>query len=206
MPSPIDSTVPTSARSVSTSYCSIRSLRIDVISSGRSFNSAPYEVAAEALEAAAHARIHAARADLEHDSSDQVRVDGGGRFDFSARCALDLAEDRAQLVLGELDGGRQLDGGALLLARDEPFELSVDVVELGDAVLVDEETQEVPDDLVGVAQQVFEDLPLRARVELGVAQELAQLRHVAHRLDELRQLVVHLREPIVLLRRLEQRL
>src|SRR3954452_662134 len=39
MPSPIWRTVPTSARSVSTSYCSIRWRRIDVISSGRSFKS-----------------------------------------------------------------------------------------------------------------------------------------------------------------------
>src|SRR6266511_4148896 len=37
IPSPIWRTVPTSARSVSTSYCSILSLRIEVISSGRSF-------------------------------------------------------------------------------------------------------------------------------------------------------------------------
>src|SRR5437764_1406713 len=41
MPSPSWRTVPTSERSVSTSYCSIRCLRIDVISSGRSFKSAP---------------------------------------------------------------------------------------------------------------------------------------------------------------------
>jgi len=33
--------VPTSVRSVSTSNCSIRALRIEVISSGRSFTSAP---------------------------------------------------------------------------------------------------------------------------------------------------------------------
>src|SRR4029078_4229172 len=37
MPSPTWSTVPTSERSVSTSYCSIRCFRIEVISSGRSF-------------------------------------------------------------------------------------------------------------------------------------------------------------------------
>src|ERR671934_1157262 len=158
MPSPTCSTVPTSARSVSRSYCSIRSLRIDVISSGRSFNSAPYEVAAEALEAAAHACIHAPRADLQHDSSDQVRVDRRRCFDLAAGRALDLGDNRAQLVLRELDGRRELDGEALLLARDETFELPVDVVELGDAVLVDEETQEVPDELVGVAEEIVEDL------------------------------------------------
>src|SRR5918911_1848326 len=37
MPSPTWRTLPTSARSVSTSYCSIRWRRIEVISSGRSF-------------------------------------------------------------------------------------------------------------------------------------------------------------------------
>ena len=37
IPSPMASTLPTSARSVSTSYSSMRCLRIDVISSGRSF-------------------------------------------------------------------------------------------------------------------------------------------------------------------------
>src|SRR5919204_2011127 len=41
IPSPTWSTVPTSARSVSTSYSSIRCLRIDVISSGRSFTGSP---------------------------------------------------------------------------------------------------------------------------------------------------------------------
>src|SRR5919198_2919660 len=41
IPSPTWSTVPTSARSVSTSYSSIRCLRIEVISSGRSFTATP---------------------------------------------------------------------------------------------------------------------------------------------------------------------
>src|SRR5579884_780378 len=42
MPSPTCRTVPISARSVSTSYCSIRCFRIDVISSGRSFTVLPF--------------------------------------------------------------------------------------------------------------------------------------------------------------------
>ena len=41
MPSPTWSTEPTSERSVWTSYCSIRDLRIEVISSGRSFTFSP---------------------------------------------------------------------------------------------------------------------------------------------------------------------
>src|SRR4029450_8274494 len=42
MPSPTWSTVPTSARSVSTAKSSMRCLRMVVISSGRSFTGAPY--------------------------------------------------------------------------------------------------------------------------------------------------------------------
>src|SRR5919202_1842224 len=148
MPSPTCRTVPTSARSVSRSYCSIRSLRIDVISSGRSLNSAPYEVVAETLEPAADARVHPPRADLQHDASDQVRVNSRGRVDRAARRALDLRDDRAQRAL----------------------------------------------------RQLVEDLALRARVELRVAQHVAQLRHVVDGTHELAELVVHLAQAAALLR------
>src|SRR5215471_10073535 len=47
MPSPTWRTVPTSARSVSTEYSSIRCLRIEVISSGRSFKATPSQTVDE---------------------------------------------------------------------------------------------------------------------------------------------------------------
>src|SRR6201984_491255 len=99
MPSPIVRTVPTSARSVSTSYCSIRSRRIDVISSGRSFNgSSPHEFLSQTFESPAHARVGAIRARLEADAADQSGVDATRRLDLAARRALDLGDDLVRLV------------------------------------------------------------------------------------------------------------
>src|SRR6478735_10319390 len=116
MPSPTWSTVPTSERSVSTSYSSIRCLRMDVISSGRSFTeSSPldsgsgHELAAEPVEAAAHARVDAERAGLEDHPADEVGVDRARRVHGAAGRLLDLRDDRFGLVLGERVGGRQLD-------------------------------------------------------------------------------------------------
>src|SRR4029077_17450542 len=103
MPSPTWSTVPTSARSVSTSKSLIRSLRMAVISSGRSFtvflSGSRDEFSGEALQTAAHAGGDAQRAGLEDDAADQARIDVACRFDGAARRPLDLADDRARLVL-----------------------------------------------------------------------------------------------------------
>src|SRR5687768_13627376 len=104
MPSPTWRTVPTSERSVSTSYCSMRCFRIEVISSGRSFTevspsstSSGDELAAEPVQAAAHARVDAQRAGLEDEAADEVGVDRAGRLDRAARRLLDLADDRGGL-------------------------------------------------------------------------------------------------------------
>src|SRR5438552_2383542 len=106
MPSPTWSTVPTSARSVSTSNSLIRFLRIAVISSGRSFtgflSGSRDEFSGEAFQAAAHARVHAQRAGLQDDAADQARIDVARRLDGAARRSLDLADDCARLVLGQL--------------------------------------------------------------------------------------------------------
>ena len=111
MPSPTCSTVPTSDRSVSTSYCSIRDLRIEVISSGRSFTLSPCfrsssscggELVAEALQAAAHAGVDAQRACLQDHAADQLGIDLAGRLDRAAGGLLDLRDDRGCLVVGQL--------------------------------------------------------------------------------------------------------
>src|SRR5215467_6983499 len=132
MPSPIWRTVPTSARSVSTSYCSIRCLRIDVISSGLSFKalSAPHEFVSQSFQSPAHARVDAERARLQDDAAHQVGVDLLRRLDLAPRRILDLLQDRLPLCVGQLARRRQLDGQAPLLARHEPLELLRDLLEL----------------------------------------------------------------------------
>src|SRR5258706_12712926 len=98
MPSPTCSTVPTSERSVCTSYCSILALRIEVISSGRSVKGSPSlsggrEFSSKSFEPGADARVRAHRACLQHDAADQGRIDGARRIDRAAGRLLDLADD-----------------------------------------------------------------------------------------------------------------
>src|SRR5262249_50073699 len=145
MPSPIWRTVPTSARSVSTSYCSIRWRRIDVISSGLSFKalSAPHEFGSQSFQSPAHARVDAERARLQDDAAHEIGIDLRGRLALAARRILDLLQDRLRLGLGQFSSRRQLDGEAPLLARHEPFELLRDVLQLPRASFLRDQLEEV---------------------------------------------------------------
>src|SRR3954454_5558295 len=124
IPSPTCRTVPTSARSVSTSYCSIRERRIDVISSGRSFTgfSAPHQFSSQSFKSSTHARVRAVRAGLQHEAAEQVRIDATRRFNLSSCRLFDLADDLAGLGVGQLARRHELDGQTPLLTRDQPFE------------------------------------------------------------------------------------
>src|SRR4051795_8483056 len=104
MPSPIWRTLPTSARSVSTSYCSIRWRRIEVISSGRSFKSlsAPHQCLSKSFQSPSHARVGSIRAGLKHDAAEDVGVDAARRLDRAAGGLLDLLDDRLRLVVRQL--------------------------------------------------------------------------------------------------------
>src|SRR6266511_3134382 len=187
MPSPTCSTVPTSERSVWTSYCSILVLRIDVISSGRSFKG----FLSSGWWSVLFAVVRAARARSR-------------RVDRTAGRLLDLGDDPLRLVLGQLERGRQLDGQPPLLLGHQPFELALDLAQLPAAVLLDGEQQEVAQQLVRPAEDVLEHLHFRARVELRVAEHRVELGHVVERRDEVAELLAHGREATVLLRGLEE--
>src|ERR1700751_125876 len=94
MPSPTWRTVPTSARSVSTSYCSILWRRIDVISSGSSFTASTplslHKFVSKSFKPPADAPRHAQRARLEDDAADEVGVDIPRGVDLAAGVLLDL--------------------------------------------------------------------------------------------------------------------
>src|SRR4029077_17233452 len=170
MPSPSWRTVPTSARSVSTSYCSIRWRRIDVISSGLSFKalSAPHEFGSQSFQSSAHARVHPKRSRLQDDAADEARIDLLRRLDLAARRRLDLLQDRLRLGVGQLARRGQLDRQAPLLARHQPLELLRDVLELARAPLLRHDLEEVRDQQLVVAREVGENRGLRTRLELRV--------------------------------------
>src|SRR6185503_11160143 len=157
MPSPISSTVPTSARSVSTSASAIRCFRIDVISSGRSFKTfslAVDQFFTELVEPAAHTRVGPHGAGLDDDAADDVGVDRPRGDDAPARGLLDLLDDLGGLLVRELDGGRQLELEDALLACQQPSEFLVHLLDLGDPSLLGEQVDEIQEDLVPARQQV----------------------------------------------------
>src|SRR4051794_30503441 len=186
IPSPTDRTVPTSARSVSTSYCSIRERRIDVISSGRSFTvvSAPHQFSSQSFKSSTHTRVRAIRAGLQHEAAQESRIDAARRFNLSSCRLLDLADDLAGLGVRQLARGHELDGQAPLLARHQPFELGGDVLDLAPAPFLCDELQEVAEEHIFVAREIREDGALRRGLELRVPQNRAQLRRVRDRTRE----------------------
>ncbi len=199
MPSPTWRTLPTSLRSVSTSNFSIRCLRIDVISSGRSF------FVAKAFEAAANARVDAQRAGLEDEASDQLRVDVAGGLDGSAGSLFDLADELVCLLVGEVHCRRQLDVENTLLGVGECLVLAHDLLDLRAPTLLGEELEEVPHERVGAAQDVLEDRGLRLRVDLGVLEQRSQLGDVVERGGEIDELLPDEVDLVVVARRVDQR-
>ena len=91
-------------------------------------------------EAAAHARVDAQRAGLEHDPADQAGVDLAGGLDGPPGGLLDLADDRGGLVVWQLER-RQLDGEAPGRV-DERLQLLPDPRQLGGASLDRDEPDE----------------------------------------------------------------
>src|SRR4029077_13404748 len=176
MPSPIVRTVPTSARSVSTSYCSIRSRRIDVISSGRSFKSlsAPHECLSQSFQSSAHARVDSVRARLQHDAAYEIGIDTACRFNRASRRLLDLRDDRLCFVICQLPRRGELYREAALLARHQPFELVRDVFQLARAALLRDEQEEVLEQRLVIPRDVRGEACLRRRVDLRVCAERLQ--------------------------------
>src|SRR6266508_3485705 len=177
MPSPTCRTVPTSARSVSTSNSSIRCLRIEVISSGRSFKSSPSplssrcsEPAMQAVQAPADARVDAQRAHLQDDAADQVGVHLARGLDGSPGRLLNLFHDLAELRVRQLDGRGQLERELAGLGGHHPLQLAPHLLQLGSAAALREDHEEVAHQLVGAAQDLLEHRHFCLRLELRIAQ------------------------------------
>src|SRR5438105_137099 len=153
------------------------------------------EFLAEPVEAAAHARVETQRAGLEDEAADQVRVDALRRLDLAAGSLLDLVDDAARLLVGEFDGGGQLDVENAFCLSDEPVELARDLLDLAGAIFLGKQEEEVADELFVPAEQLLERCRLGALIELGVTEERPELRHLALRLDEVAELFAHGVEP-----------
>jgi len=145
------------------------------------------------------------RADLENDAADQLGVDGAGRLDGAARGLLDLLDDRGGLVVGELVGRGELDGETSRVGGDERVELAIDLVELACAALLGEEEDEVPQQLVGVREDLTQRRRALVALDLRVREQPAQLGHLVDGCGELAELGMDDVELAGLLGRLEER-
>src|SRR4249919_1657101 len=216
MPSPSCRTVPTSLRSVSTSNSRIRSLRIAVISSGRSFTLCSFglgsgrsvrgcKLAPKSLEATTDAAVGAERADLEDDAADERLVDRARRFDRPARRSLDRVNDGLGIGLGKLVRRRKLDRETVLGASDERCELLVHHAELAGAALLCCEAYEVPDELVRARANLVEDIGLPGRVHLRIPEEGLERGHVLEGSGERGEVGRDGVDPVLVPRGLEER-
>src|SRR5262245_26699593 len=86
MPSPIDSTVPVSATSISRSYSRISRFRMSVISPGLMSIArlSPRQVVAQLGELRAQAAVEYQSTDPRDRAADQARIDAHLQLDFSA--------------------------------------------------------------------------------------------------------------------------
>ncbi len=180
-----------------------------MISSGRSFkifSLAVDQFFTELVEPAAHARVGAHRAGLDDDAADDVGVDRPRGDDASAGGLLDLLDHLGSLLVGELDRGGQLELEDALLAREQPSEFLVHLLDLRDPPLLGEEMDEVQEDLVPAGEEVVERGELRLRLHLGIAEKAAQLLRFRKRRGERVELLAHTWENVLLLGCLEESL
>src|SRR5262249_28227317 len=111
---------------------------------------------------------------------------------------------RCRFRVGELEGGRQLDGELPLLQRGQSLELGADLLDRAAAPLLDEQPHEIADERFALAEDGVDRGGLRALVELRIAQDLTELGHLLRRLDEAGELLAGLGDAPGLLRGLVQ--
>src|SRR4051812_3323772 len=154
MPSPIDSTVPTSVSSAwPESRPSMRLLRMEVISSGLicmvmswfswCCSGGARHLAAKLFEAVADGGVEDRVADAQDDASEHVRVDGGRQLDAAAGLVTDRLGDAVHGRAVELDRGRDRHGQQLVGVLPETVELAADAEDRRHAVLLGKQLEEV---------------------------------------------------------------
>src|SRR3954451_14727979 len=200
MPSATDRTVPTSARSASsTSSPSMRLLRMEVISSDlictvRLVSLDARHVAAQLVESVADRRVEHGVADAEHDAADDVRVDVGVELDLLARLLPHPVADPLDDIVLELDRGGDVDGQGLVLLRPHLVVSPPDAVDRRHPVVVEQHAEEVLERPVGVLQGCVEPVPLLLRREVRREEEQRQVAGLLERLGEHLELLLDLVE------------
>src|SRR3954454_16531569 len=212
IPSPISRTVPTSERSAeSTSRPSIRSLRIDAISSGlisiclrHSFLRRGSDALSQFLEPVPDARVQDHVPHLQDQPTQDVRVDPGGELDRGAGLLLDLRSDPLRDPGVEIHRARHRDPEALVLLVPEGVELALDPEDRGHPALLQEQLEETAQLRLGIRDRLMEPLDLLGGGEIRTEEEELHVPVAVEGVDELAELVADRVELPTVLRRPEQ--
>src|SRR5688572_5657398 len=122
MPSPTDSTWPTSVTSASASKLRISRFRIAEISDGWISISGSFHGRTQGIELGAQGGIDHARADAEHEPAEQPGIDMGGEQGIAAELFLQHALELACLRIGEGAGRGHFGGDLAPVARQQFLE------------------------------------------------------------------------------------
>src|SRR5438093_2088658 len=215
MPSATDSTVPTSVSSAwPVSSPSMRLLRMDVISSGlicsgigllRSAPLAAGDLSAKLFESVADGRVEDRVADAQHDPADDVGLDARGQVDPAPGLLGDALAQRADHLVVELDGRRQVHGQELALLAPERVVVAADAVDDRHPMLLEQQLEEVHEDRLGALDRLVQPLLLLVAREVGREEERRQRAVLLHGVRELAELLADLVELVVLAGDLDQR-
>src|SRR5262249_24630885 len=127
MPSPTDSTWPTSVTSASASKLRISRFRIAEISEGWMSISGAFHGGTQAVELGAQGRIDHARADPHNESAKQLGVDIGGEFGSGSEFVPQHAAQFAGFVGREFARRSDLRGNLAAMTREQSLEGADDV-------------------------------------------------------------------------------
>src|SRR3954447_21956398 len=224
MPSPTESTVPTSVSSDEpASRPSMRDLRMEVISSGliciqifpfRPAVSASADLrstlrvchlTAELFKSVSNGGVEDRVADADDDAAEDVRIDLGREVDLAAGLLGDLVADLADGLLVELDRGGHSHGQELVLLLPQPVVPAPDAEDDRHPVVLDQQLEEVDERRVGAGDRAVQPVLLLGRREVGREEEHLQLARLVERVGELAELLAHQVDLVLLLRDLEQR-
>src|SRR4051794_17349609 len=212
IPSPISSTVPTSVRSAeSVSMPSIRSRRIDAISSGLismrlsfPFLRRSGDALSQFLEPVLDARVQDHVSHLYDQPAEDVRIHPALQLDRVARLLLDLRTDPLRDLRVELDGAGHGHAQPLVLLGPERVVLPPDPEEDRHAVLFQQEVEEVDHLCLGAGDRLCEAVLLLGGREVGAEEEELHLVVLLERVGELAELLADFVELPLLLGHLEE--
>src|SRR5690606_14984029 len=188
MPSPTESTEPTSETCASVPKLAIWSRMTLEISAARISMRVPlaFHRLGERVETRADRAVDALRTDGDDQAAEQVGIDAGLELDGAAFAGAELLLQRRKLLVGERVGAGDFGADFAALSSSDGLERANHRGQLGRAAVLRQHAEEVARQIGELERfaKAREDLAERVAADLRVADQRAQLGRFAQRLGE----------------------